>query len=104
MHAVLSICWISSLTVSGSDNVEAALCFYKALKVYPTPSDLIGIYDKTVPKVRFLCRQRCSIADPYEQPVLDILAEMIAVDSSLHVRPFGAGPGSDSGIPGVGLD
>lgn len=35
----------------GSDNVEAALCFYKALKVYPQPSDLITIYDKTVPKV-----------------------------------------------------
>ncbi|CAL3971578.1 unnamed protein product, partial [Diplocarpon coronariae] len=30
-----------------TDNVEAALCFYKALKVYPTPSDLITIYDKT---------------------------------------------------------
>jgi len=35
----------------GTDNVEAALCFYKALKVYPQPSDLITIYDKTVPKV-----------------------------------------------------
>ncbi len=31
----------------GTDNVEAALCFYKALKVYPQPSDLITIYDKT---------------------------------------------------------
>lgn len=38
------------------------------------------------------------------QPVLDILAEMIAVDSSLHVGPFGGGPGSDSGLPNVGLD
>lgn len=42
------------LTILGSDNVEAALCFYKALKVYPTPSDLISIYDKTVPKVCLL--------------------------------------------------
>ncbi len=32
---------------TGTDNVEAALCFYKALKVYPQPSDLITIYDKT---------------------------------------------------------
>jgi len=75
------------LSQDGSDNVEAALCFYKALKVYPQPSDLITIYDKTVPK-----------------PVLDILAEMIAADSSLHVGPFGSGPGSDSGMPTVGLD
>jgi import receptor subunit TOM20 len=39
-------------STNGSDPVEAALCFYKALKVYPTPRDLISIYDKTVPKVR----------------------------------------------------
>lgn len=31
--------------------LDAALCFYKALKVYPQPKDLISIYDKTVPKV-----------------------------------------------------
>ncbi|KAL3427426.1 MAS20 protein import receptor [Phlyctema vagabunda] len=75
------------LSSDGSDNIEAALCFYKALKVYPQPSDLITIYDKTVPK-----------------PVLDILAEMIALDSSLNVGPFSGGSGSDSGIPNVGLD
>jgi import receptor subunit TOM20 len=39
------------LAQDGSDNVEAAFCFYKALKVYPQPGDLITIYDKTVPKV-----------------------------------------------------
>lgn len=32
--------------------LEAALAFYRGLKVYPQPQDLIGIYDKTVPKVR----------------------------------------------------
>ncbi|KAF2855762.1 protein import receptor MAS20 [Plenodomus tracheiphilus IPT5] len=53
---------------AGADNVEAALCFYRALKVYPNPRELINIYDKTVPK-----------------PVLDILAEMIAVDTSIPV-------------------
>ncbi|KAI9821905.1 MAG: hypothetical protein M1827_002487 [Pycnora praestabilis] len=73
-----------TLCQDGSDQVEAALCFYKALKVYPQPRDLISIYDKTVPK-----------------PVLDILAEMIATDPSISVGPFGAGPGSDSGAPGV---
>jgi import receptor subunit TOM20 len=36
----------------GSDPVDAALCFYKALKVYPQPRELINIYDKTVPKVK----------------------------------------------------
>lgn len=72
------------MLLQGSDQIEAALCFYKALKVYPQPRDLISIYDKTVPK-----------------PVLDILAEMIASDPSISVGPFGAGSGSDSGAPGV---
>ncbi|KAH8593492.1 mitochondrial import receptor subunit tom-20 [Bisporella sp. PMI_857] len=76
-----------TLSQEGTDNIQAALSFYKALKVYPTPSDLITIYDKTVPK-----------------PVLDILAEMIATDPELKVGPFGHGPGSDSGMPTVGLD
>ena len=60
----------------GSKQVESALHFYKALKVYPQPKDLIGIYDKTVPK-----------------PVIDILAEMIAQDPTINV-----GGGSPTGI------
>ena len=40
-----------TMCTDGSDPVDAALCFYKALKVYPQPRELIGIYDKTVPKV-----------------------------------------------------
>lgn len=69
--------------------VESALAFYKGLKVYPAPGDLIKIYDSTVPK-----------------PVLDILAEMIAYDSSLDIRsrpPMPAGINL-SDIPNVGLD
>ena len=70
--------------LAGSDQIEAALCFYKALKVYPAPSDLISIYDKTVPK-----------------PVLDILAEMIALDPTIAVGSGGSrGPSSESGIDG----
>ncbi|KAK0722080.1 mitochondrial outer membrane translocase complex, subunit Tom20 domain-containing protein [Lasiosphaeria miniovina] len=83
-----------------SKGIEAALAFYKALKVYPTPADLINIYDNTVAK-----------------PILDILAEMIAYDGTVRV---GGSPGSGvdvaemmrqmgemselGGIPGVGLD
>lgn len=35
----------------GADSIDASLCFYRALKVYPNPRELINIYDKTVPKV-----------------------------------------------------
>ncbi|EMC91557.1 hypothetical protein BAUCODRAFT_38671 [Baudoinia panamericana UAMH 10762] len=64
------------MCTDGSDPVDAAVCFYKALKVYPQPRELISIYDKTVPK-----------------PILDILAEMIAVDPDIHV----SGSSSDAG-------
>lgn len=36
---------------TATKELDAALAFYKALKVYPTPGDLINIYDKTVSKV-----------------------------------------------------
>ncbi|KAF4126806.1 mitochondrial import receptor subunit TOM20 [Geosmithia morbida] len=81
------------LSQDASKKVESALAFYKALMVYPAPSDLIKIYDSTVPK-----------------PILDILAEMIAYDSSLDIRPrassAGAGPAGInlSDMPSVGLD
>ncbi|KAA6407685.1 MAG: mitochondrial import receptor subunit (Tom20) [Lasallia pustulata] len=67
-----------------SNQMEAALCFFKALKVYPQPGDLIRIYDKTVPK-----------------PILDILAEMIASDPSISVGALRGGPSSEGSLPGV---
>ncbi|KAN0083929.1 putative mitochondrial import receptor subunit [Elaphomyces granulatus] len=69
-----------SLSSEGSSNVEAALAFYKALKVYPQPKDLISIYDKTVPK-----------------DVLEILAEMVALDSGLKLGSFTSESGSVDG-------
>ncbi|KAI1632256.1 mitochondrial outer membrane translocase complex, subunit Tom20 domain-containing protein [Biscogniauxia mediterranea] len=54
---------------TASWTLDAALAFYKALKVYPSPEDLITIYDKTVDK-----------------RVLDVLAEMIAHDETLDLR------------------
>ncbi|KAK7188152.1 MAS20 protein import receptor [Paraphaeosphaeria sporulosa] len=71
---------VQSGMATGADPVEAALCFYRALKVYPNPRELINIYDKTVPK-----------------PVLDILAEMIAVDTSI---PVGSKAPSEAGSVG----
>ncbi|GFF30247.1 mitochondrial import receptor subunit (Tom20), putative [Aspergillus udagawae] len=69
-----------SLCAEGSDQIEAALCFYKALKVYPQPKDLISIYDKTVPK-----------------DVLEILAEMVAMDAGLNLGSFtGEGGSADN--------
>lgn len=76
------------LSQDPSQALESALAFYKGLKVYPAPGDLIRIYDSTVPK-----------------PILDILAEMIAYDSSLDIRQRPAPGGINlSDIPNVGLD
>ena len=63
---------------AGSDPIAAALCFYKALKVYPQPKDLINIYDKTVPK-----------------EILEILALMVAHDQDLKLGASFTG-GSDA--------
>ncbi|KAJ5559176.1 Protein import receptor MAS20-like protein [Penicillium sp. DV-2018c] len=59
-----------SLCASESTQVEAAIAFWKALKVYPQPQDLIGIYEKTVPKA-----------------TLQILAELIALDGGHSPAP-----------------
>ncbi|KAF1817177.1 protein import receptor MAS20 [Eremomyces bilateralis CBS 781.70] len=56
------------MSKDGRDPIEPALCFYKALKVYPRTTDLIDIYNKTVPK-----------------HILDVLALMIAEDSDLSL-------------------
>ncbi|KAL8755987.1 MAG: hypothetical protein Q9184_004650 [Pyrenodesmia sp. 2 TL-2023] len=76
-----------NLQSNEATHIEAALCFYSALKVYPQPSDLIAIYDKTCPK-----------------PVIDILAEMVAYDGSLPVGSFGGAPGSDAGGSSGAID
>ncbi|PGH14525.1 hypothetical protein AJ79_03018 [Helicocarpus griseus UAMH5409] len=72
------------LAANGSLNLEAALCFYRALKVYPQPKDLIAIYDSTVPK-----------------DVLEILAEMVGYDTTLQLGSFTGGGGSSSGAEHV---
>lgn len=41
---------LSSLNIA-TKMLDSALAFYKGLKVYPAPGDLIKIYDSTVPKV-----------------------------------------------------
>ncbi|KAL2827527.1 mitochondrial outer membrane translocase complex, subunit Tom20 domain-containing protein [Aspergillus cavernicola] len=70
-----------SLCTEGADKIEAALAFYKALKVYPQPRDLISIYDKTVQK-----------------EVLEVLAEMVAMDPTLKLDgTFTGGGGSADG-------
>lgn len=80
---------------AATKNLDAALAFYKALKVYPTPGELINIYDKTVAK-----------------PILEVLAEMIAYDGTLRIGPaYQAPPNVDiaemmreMAAAGAGLD
>jgi import receptor subunit TOM20 len=62
------------------DHFAAAACFYRAMKVYPQPKEMMGVYDRTVPK-----------------PVLDILAEIIAADPKLVAKTSGSTSGSEHG-------
>ena len=72
------------ISTLGAEKVDAALAFYKALKVYPQPKDLISIYDKTVPK-----------------EVLEVLAEMVAMDPALKLGSFTGEGGSAADHHGV---
>ncbi|RGP73723.1 mitochondrial import receptor subunit tom-20 [Fusarium longipes] len=95
------------LSQDPSKALESALAFYKGLKVYPAPGDLIRIYDSTVPKARPISKVPCDENHLLTslQPILDILAEMIAYDSSLDIRSAPAPAGINlSDIPNVGLD
>lgn len=38
------------LAVAADKKIDAAICFYKALAVYPKPTDILGIYQKSVPE------------------------------------------------------
>lgn len=38
------------LAVKPNEKIEAALCFYKALVVYPNPTDILGVYQRSVPE------------------------------------------------------
>lgn len=40
-------------------HLQAAMCFYRALRVYPSPVELIVIYQKTVPEDVFKVRIEC---------------------------------------------
>lgn len=53
---------------TGAPHLDSAMQFYKAMKVYPQPQDLLSIYDTAVPK-----------------DVLEVLAEIIALDSTLNL-------------------
>lgn len=60
--------------------VDAALKFYKALAVYPNPTDIMGIYHKTLPE------------DVYE-----LLVMMIALQPPAAITNTIGGPGGLSG-------
>lgn len=64
-----------------SKKIEAAMCFYRAMRVYPEPENLMGIYQKTVPK-----------------PVLDALQEIIAISTAVATEriPYSTSIGEEA--------
>lgn len=65
--------------------IEAALCFYKALAVYPNPTDILGIYQRSVP-----------------EEVYEIVVMMIAVKPPAAVTNIlGAGAGAAAEEPEI---
>lgn len=77
----------SSQVFVESKKIEAAMCFYRAMKVYPEPENLMGIYQKTVPK-----------------PVLDALHEIIALSTTVATEqiPYSTTIGEEAYFSKVG--
>lgn len=61
-------------------HMDAAVCFYKALAVYPNPTDILGIYQKTVP-----------------EEVYELVVMMIAFQPPATITNIMGGPGGISG-------
>lgn len=59
------------LALQSDSLTEAAICFYKALAVYPNPTDILGIYQRSVPE------------DVYEVVVMMIAVKPPATVSSV---------------------
>ncbi|TRM67858.1 mitochondrial outer membrane translocase complex, subunit Tom20 domain-containing protein [Schizophyllum amplum] len=67
-------------------HLEAALSFYKGLQVYPSPMELIVIYQKTVP-----------------EPIFKIITQMMDLDVSQNPLGMGMAMGMGMGM-GSGID
>lgn len=63
-----------------ASDIDAALHFYKALAVYPNPTDIMGIYQKTVP-----------------ENVYELLVMMIAIKPPATITNIIGGAGGISG-------
>jgi len=73
---------------SGDGNhFEAALAFYRALRVYPSPVDLLGIYDKSL-----------------KAPTLDILRMMIIIEPPQAIASVLNNAAAAGGLSGAGLE
>ncbi|SMN18152.1 similar to Saccharomyces cerevisiae YGR082W TOM20 Component of the TOM (translocase of outer membrane) complex responsible for recognition and initial import steps for all mitochondrially directed proteins [Maudiozyma saulgeensis] len=73
------------LSMTPGNEMEAATKFYKALAVYPKPTDLLGIYQRTIP-----------------ENIYEIIVLMIAVMPPTNITDFISG-GMD-GADALGID
>lgn len=66
------------ITLGPSQHLAAATAFFKGIKIYPNPVDLIMIYQKATP-----------------EPVFNLIMEMVGKDAELGGGRGPAGPSSD---------
>lgn len=66
----------------GSKRIEAAKCFYRALKLSDFPKDQMKIF-----------------RDQFPKPVIDSLLEIIALDPDLNNSIFSGGPDQSDSKP-----
>ncbi|KAF5363939.1 hypothetical protein D9756_000275 [Leucocoprinus leucothites] len=78
--------------------LPAALAFYKALRVYPSPVELIVIYQKTVPEALFKIIIDLTNMDvsPPSSPKIKPTEEETEEEEGAETSPTGSGPPSET--------
>ena len=68
-----------------SQKYEAAICFWRALKMYPQPAELTRIYEQTIPPVSILYPPvSAPITDMHSSPqfVFKVVLKMVELEST----------------------
>lgn len=70
------------LALSPDTELDAAICFYKALSIYPNPTDILGIYQRSVPEAVYqLIVMMIAIQPP--QALANVLGEKTVSQSDV---------------------
>lgn len=87
-----------TLPIGPGSHLDAALSFYRALRIYPSPVELVMIYQKTVPPPIFQVCDVASLLILWSHTLSQIVMEMMQTDVSNQSSPSGPVPGKPQSV------